>query len=69
LRPAEKRELVGYAHQAHNLSVRQACKVFDLAASVYYYQPKPSSDNEVMEALRELAELHSGWGFCRRGAG
>jgi putative transposase len=63
LRPAEKRELVAYAHQAHGISVRQACVFFNLAASLYYYQPKPSSDGEVREALRELAETHSGWGF------
>jgi putative transposase len=40
-----------------------SCGLFNLAASVYYYQPKPSSDGEVMEALRELAAAHSGWGF------
>jgi putative transposase len=50
-------------HQEHELSLRQACKLLNISSSVYYYKPQPSDDNEVMEALRELAQLHSSWGF------
>jgi putative transposase len=34
-----------------------------LAQSVYYYSPRPNTDREIEDALRELAEVHSGWGF------
>jgi putative transposase len=37
--------------------------MFGIAQSVYYYVPKPSDDGPVMDALRELADVHSGWGF------
>ena len=50
-------------HQEHELSLRQACKLLHLSFSVYYYKPKPCDDTEVMDALRELSELHSSWGF------
>jgi putative transposase len=61
--PAEKREGVAYAHQGHGISIGQACRLLPIAAWVYYYQPKPCSEGEVLEALRELAQAHSGWGF------
>jgi putative transposase len=62
-RPAEKRELVDYAHGIHKLSLRQACILFAIRFSVYKYHPKPSHDAEVREALAGLAEMHSRWGF------
>ena len=30
---------------------------------MYYYQPKPNSDQEVRDQLSQLAELNSRWGF------
>lgn len=42
--PAEKRELVDYARNGHNLSFRQACLLFCLSSSVYYYQAKRKDD-------------------------
>lgn len=34
-----------------------------MSTSVYYYQPKPGDDDAVSDQLRELAQLHSQWGF------
>lgn len=45
------------------MSLRRACILVGLAQSVYYYAPRPSGDGEIMDALRELADVHSGWGF------
>lgn len=50
-------------NQEHKLSLRQACKLLSISFSVYSYKTKRTGDFEVMEALRELAELHSSWGF------
>jgi putative transposase len=46
------------------MSLRQACVLFYLSTSVYYYQPKQSAEDEnIRQQLRSLAELHSTWGF------
>ena len=63
MRPAAKRELVTYAHKRHRVSKRQACKLFTIRESVYYYCPRPSDDHKVKEALAELAEVNTRWGF------
>ncbi|NAW50004.1 hypothetical protein GNY06_00865 [Elizabethkingia argentiflava] len=40
LGPAEKRELVGYAREDFGMSLQQACAVFCLSTSVFYYREK-----------------------------
>ena len=45
------------------MSVRQACILLNISSSVFYYQPKPKDDAEIIEALNSLAEHHSRWGF------
>lgn len=34
-----------------------------ISASVYYYHPKEKNDDEIIYALKELAEKHYRWGF------
>ncbi len=45
------------------MSFRQACEIFSIQPSVYYYRPQTNQDGDVREKLSELAELHSTWGF------
>ena len=45
------------------MSVRQACILLNISSSVYYYQPKPKDDQEIISALVTLAENHYRWGF------
>ena len=45
--PAEKQEPVDYSREAHGISLRQACILFSLHFSVYYYKPKPNEDHLV----------------------
>ncbi len=45
------------------MSKRRACKLFGIRESVYYYTPRPGDDGEVREALAELAETNTRWGF------
>lgn len=54
---------MSHAQVVYDMSVRQACKLFCVALSVYYYQPKANDDHLVRACLGELAELHSKWGF------
>nr|WP_240904679.1 IS3 family transposase [Sphingobacterium sp. SGR-19] len=63
LGPAEKRELVGYAREYFGMSLRQACAIFCLSTSVFYYRSTRKDDTEVIEQLSKLAELHRTWGF------
>ena len=45
------------------MSLRQACVLFCISTSVFYYQAKRKDDSEVIDQLSILAELHQQWGF------
>jgi putative transposase len=46
------------------MSVHQACDLFGLSETVYYYKAKTKSDDIIIEdELRSLAEVHTNWGF------
>lgn len=45
------------------MSLRQACYVFGLSTSVFYYQAKRKDDTAVIRELSKLAEVHRSWGF------
>jgi hypothetical protein len=59
LGPAEKQELVDYAHESHKLSLRQACILFSICFGVYTFKSKPKEDSELHDALAELATVHT----------
>ena len=64
LRPDEKRELVRYAKASHGMSVHQACGIFGLSETVFYYKAKSKNEDVVIEnELRLLAEVQTIWGF------
>lgn len=45
------------------MSLRQACILFCISTSVFYYRGKRKDDSEVIEQLTLLADLHKTWGF------
>lgn len=46
------------------MSLRQACLLFCISSSVFYYQPKrKSGDDHIVRELSVLADAHSTWGF------
>jgi putative transposase len=46
------------------MSVHQACDVFGLSETVYYYKAKTKcEDSTIEDELRSLAEVHTNWGF------
>ena len=51
--------------QAHGLSERQACKILNLSRSVLHYQVKKTDDQEIEQALLELAARKPRWGFAK----
>lgn len=62
--PADKRELVRYAIEMYKASIRQACVLFSISTSVFYYQAKrKDEDHHIIEQLSNLADLNKTWGF------
>jgi putative transposase len=46
------------------MSIHQACGLFGLSMTSYYYTPKQREQNILVEdELRHLADIHTGWGF------
>lgn len=45
------------------MSLRQACILFCISTSVFYYQAKRKDDSEIIEQLSAMADLHKRWGF------
>ena len=45
------------------MSLRQACSLFGLSTSVFYYQAKRKDDTELIGELSKLADVHRSWGF------
>lgn len=53
-----------YSKQTHKVSIRKACRYFDLSYSVMYYKPKKDSqDDLIRKELRLLAKQEHTWGF------
>ena len=59
----ERRPLVTYAMQAQGLSERRACRRLSVSRSVYRYQVCRAADQEVEQALLQLAQQPPPWGF------
>ena len=45
------------------MSLRQACILFSISTSLFYYQTKRKADDEIIDQLSSLAESHRTWGF------
>jgi putative transposase len=56
---------VRYVFKEFKISIRQACWLFKLSTSVFYYQPVPSQDGEIIEAIDGLLKQDSDWGFWK----
>jgi len=61
--PAARRDAVRHTQQQHNVSQRRACWLVQLHPSVYRYAHKRADDRVVRERLKQLAQLHGGWGY------
>lgn len=63
LKPAIKRELVGYLIAQFTMSIRQASRALSLSRTVYFYQPDTRHDDPVIQVLTELVEHYPRSGF------
>ncbi len=60
-----KKESVLYLKQRHDLSIKQACLLLNLARSMYYYGHKVKSDDLLINLLNQLAAKHPSYGFWK----
>lgn len=56
VKPGERKNMVAYAMEYHQLSITRACKVVQLPKSMFYYASQ-KDDSLVIAKLNELAEL------------
>ena len=56
---------MGYLQVEYGLSIRRGCAAIKLSSSVYYYQATERNDDELPQALDQLAEQYPRWGFWK----
>ncbi|WP_319557875.1 IS3 family transposase [Thiomicrorhabdus sp.] len=62
--PSQRREMATVARERYGISVRMACHCLDISVSSYYYQPKLSSENQLIaDWLLRLTIANKRWGF------
>ncbi len=69
LEPVAKKSVVTHLQTEHHLSERHACRLVNLARSVFRYAAHPRDDGEIQTALAELAARHPEFGFRKMFAG
>jgi len=62
VKPADRREAVGYIQQTYPISQRRACRLMRLSKSSYHYESRPSNDDALRQRLKELSRKHRRWG-------
>lgn len=60
---ADRRCVAHWSIKKHELSERQAGRLFGISRCALRYQAKPRDDSAIEAALRLLAEQHRRWGF------
>ena len=63
VKPAAKRELVGYVRKTYQVSARRACGLLGLWESSLYYKHRGRNDDELRTALNKYATANQGWGY------
>ncbi len=62
-KPAERKRLAEYAKEVFGLSIRQACKLFWISRTMFYYDHHPRDDSEVIDTLTNLVKQYPRYGF------
>lgn len=64
VRPSRRREMAQKAVIEKGVSIRIACEIFSVSQTCYRYQPKSSSENDLIaQWLLRLTDNHRNWGF------
>lgn len=65
MKPAAKREVVGFWKERFGFSERRACKLIGIARASHRYQARPDANVGLRKRLRELAEERRRFGYRR----
>ena len=65
VKPAAKREVVGFWKECFGLSERRACNLIGIARASHRYQARPDANVGLRKRLRELAEERRRFGYRR----
>jgi putative transposase len=65
VKPAARREAVGYLRQQHDVSERRACRVVGLGRSSLRYRSHRTQPKRLVERMRELAAQRPRFGYRR----
>lgn len=64
MKPRERCSLAQCSVAKYSVSIRLACRLFQVSETCYRYQPKLISENDIIaDRLLDLVEDHSDWGF------
>lgn len=65
MRPARKRELVKVVRGEWGVSIRRACRVFQVDTSTYHYRPRRRGQAVLETRIREICETRVRYGYRR----
>lgn len=65
VKPAARREVVGFWQERFGFSERRACALIGIARATHRYQRRPDSNADLRVRLRELAEERRRFGYRR----
>jgi putative transposase len=64
VKPSKRKQVAQYITTNYKVSINTICNICSISKYCYYYQPKLSSDNELIaNMLIELTNKHKRWGF------
>ena len=63
--PTERRLLADWVREEYDFGIRRACRVMQISRTVYQYQAKRCSDQEIIDALTLLAENYPRYRFMK----
>ena len=63
VKPAARRELVGYPQVGFDLSQRRACRLAGISREAMNYQPVDRGDRGVVTRLKTLGEQYPRYGY------
>jgi len=64
VKPSHRREMAKQAVKTREVSIRLACRIFDISETCYRYQAKNSQENDkIADWLLRLTQAYKNWGF------
>ena len=64
VKPSQRKEMAQRGHREFGVSIRLVCAVFSISQTCYRYEPKLSSENQLIaDWLLRLTQAHKRWGF------